>query len=365
MKVKCDILIIGAGIAGLWLLHSLKRKGYNALLITDKGIGAGQTLASQGIIHSGLKYTLAGKVNNLAKTISQMPNRWRDALNAQGDVDLSTATINSPSQYLMIPPGIAGNLIKIATQKTFGDSVQTSTSPYPAFKGHTLDMGEMVLDIPSIIRALAQPYRDCIKTAKLEEIEATTIIHTAAAGNQIIAKHNNHDKGLETQHRPLVMPLVKPAPFELYAHFVGKSDKPIATVTTHKTESGELVWYLGGQVGERLIDSNPQDAIDATLEAFKTYLPNLDTSQFKWSHVAINRVEGKSGTKGFMPDTPTIHQVDHTMYCWPTKLTFAPMLADMVLERLDCVPSEQGDFSALQNADYALAPWDDAEWTSL
>ena len=70
--IKPDIVIFGAGIAGLWTFHSLKKMGYDVLLLERESIGGGQTIASQGIIHSGLKFSLAGKVNKLAKSISAM-----------------------------------------------------------------------------------------------------------------------------------------------------------------------------------------------------------------------------------------------------------------------------------------------------
>ena len=93
-----DIAIFGAGIAGLWALNRLKSMGYNVLLLEKDTIGCGQTIASQGIIHSGLKFTLAGKVSNLAQSISVMPLKWRDALNGEGPVDISSANALADSQ---------------------------------------------------------------------------------------------------------------------------------------------------------------------------------------------------------------------------------------------------------------------------
>ena len=66
-------VVFGAGIAGLWAFNRLKGAGYNALLLESNRIGCGQTIASQGILHSGLKYAIAGKVNKLAKSISALP----------------------------------------------------------------------------------------------------------------------------------------------------------------------------------------------------------------------------------------------------------------------------------------------------
>ena len=105
-EVKPDIVIFGAGIAGLWLFHHLKRKNFDVLLLEKDSIGGEQSIASQGIIHSGLKYCLAGKVNKLAQTISEMPQIWRNALEGQASVDLSKATINAQSQDLLIPKGM-------------------------------------------------------------------------------------------------------------------------------------------------------------------------------------------------------------------------------------------------------------------
>jgi glycerol-3-phosphate dehydrogenase len=82
-----DIIIHGGGIAGLWILNLLKNLGYDALLIEPHGIGGIQTIASQGIIHSGLKYVLGGKINPLARAISTMPEVWKSALRGEGPLD--------------------------------------------------------------------------------------------------------------------------------------------------------------------------------------------------------------------------------------------------------------------------------------
>ena len=60
-----DIVVFGGGIAGLWLLNRLRDEGNDAILLEADGLGAAQTLASQGIIHGGLKYALGGSVLSL------------------------------------------------------------------------------------------------------------------------------------------------------------------------------------------------------------------------------------------------------------------------------------------------------------
>ena len=162
------------------------------------------------------------------------------------------------------------------------------------------------------------------------------------------------------------MGMMKNAPYELYVHLVGPSEKPVATITTHKAEDGSLVWYLGGGVAERTKEDSPEKVYEACHKAFKKYLPDVDLSRAEWAVLPIDRIEGISSNKGWMPDTPTIHTSGNALYCWPTKLTFAPLLSDMIIEHLeatDIKPSNtETDFSFLPSVDYALAPWDKATW---
>lgn len=381
-----DIVIIGAGIAGLWLNALLRGKGYSTLLLERDAIGGGQSIASQGIIHSGLKYVFAGKVNKLAQNISAMPDRWRAALQGQGDVDLSSARLNTQSQYLLIPPGFMGGLVKLVTAKTLGESVhEIPKDQWPediqasGFKGSVIFMGEPVLDAPSVIRALAEPYKDTIRTIDKDSahdvpaflarhnITVQKIIYTAASSNHPAAEAAGHNKGLETQARPLIMGMLKPAPFEAYVHLVGSSDKPVATITTHQCTDGELAWYLGGGVAERGKDSDPDDVYNAAKKGFAKYLPKMDLSAVKWATLPIDRIEGKSEIDGWMPDTPTIHAAGECYYCWPTKLTFAPLLGDRVIEKLAAedinANGQNSDWSFLPEAPYATSPWDRAQWS--
>ena len=380
-----DIVIFGAGIAGLWAFNRFKRMGYDVLLLESGAIGCGQTIASQGIIHSGLKYAFAGKINKLAQSISAMPDLWRAALRGEGDVDLSAAEYNAESQYLLIPKGFMGGLIKLVTKNALGNNVhEVPENLWPdeikssGFKGNVVFMDEPVLDTTSVIRALAEPYKNCVRHIdspddpfgflERHNIEAKHVIFTGAASNAEVAQNSNHAQGLQTQHRPLLMGMMKPAPYPLYAHLVGSSDKPVATITTHKTSDGEFVWYLGGGVAERDKDSDPDEVVEATRKGFAKFLPQVDLSSVQWATLPIDRVEGKSDIDGWMPDTPTIHTVDHgagtVHYCWPTKLTFAPLLSDRLLEKINDQPSgHETDFSFLPEVGYTQTPWDSTTWT--
>lgn len=393
-----DILISGAGIAGLWLFHRLRRAGYSVLLLEGNTIGCGQTVASQGIIHSGLKYAFAGQLNALAKSISAMPDVWRAALRGDGPVDLSSARVQANSQYLLIPSGFMGGLIGLVTQRALGNNVhKLNRNEWPdgiaatGFDGTVIFMDEPVLDIPSALAALVggdaafirkadilndvtweQDSAGNITAAKIGDmrIVARQYIFTAAGANHPLAERLGHAAGLSTQKRPLLMGMMRGAPGELYAHCVGPSDKPVMTVTTHRHRDGDLVWYLGGNVAERDKESDPDTVYSATRAALEKYMPSVDLSRVQWSVLPVDRVEGKSATAGHLPDTPTIHASRNALYCWPTKLTFAPMLSDQVVSHLnrhgiapDQNTPDAGVFDSLPPCPITETPWDDAVWT--
>lgn len=395
-ELQADIVIFGAGIAGLWTFHALKQLGYNAVLLEADSIGSGQTIASQGIIHSGLKYVFSGKINALARSISEMPDRWREAMRGEGLVDLSSAEKMTSSQYLLIPQGRMKGLLELVTKKTLGRRVKTMCKEeWPphllesGFKGTVIYMDEPVLDARTVAQSLSDPFRDSIRKidwpngVRFEQddrmavhkiilnddtaIIPKQVIFTAAASNEKIAKKLGHDKGLQTQKRPLLMAMVKNAPFKLHAHFVGPSDKPIMTITTHKDKDGGIVWYLGGQVAEKPLDADLEKLFQEARETIQKFLPDTDLSQTQWSALPINRVEGKRSNHKKLPDTPVIHSYANALYGWPTKLTFAPYLSDKILEHVqstDIKPSPyKSDWSFLPKAHMTIDPWNKDIWT--
>lgn len=70
-----DVVIIGAGVAGLWLALRLERAGRSVALLEAHAAGAGQTAASQGIIHGGTKYALTNRLTGASESIRAMPAR--------------------------------------------------------------------------------------------------------------------------------------------------------------------------------------------------------------------------------------------------------------------------------------------------
>ena len=68
--LSTDVLIVGGGIAGLWLNARLRRAGYATLLVEADRLGGGQSVKSQGIIHGGTKYALHGALTGSSEAIA-------------------------------------------------------------------------------------------------------------------------------------------------------------------------------------------------------------------------------------------------------------------------------------------------------
>jgi len=98
--MQLDVLIFGGGAAGLWLLDALRRRGAAALLLESARLGSGQTIAAQGIIHGGLKYSLQGLLTPSAVQIREMPAVWRECLAGRSQPDLSQTRIRADRCYL-------------------------------------------------------------------------------------------------------------------------------------------------------------------------------------------------------------------------------------------------------------------------
>src|SRR5690606_38644635 len=98
--VTTDVVVIGGGLAGLWLNYLLRHAGYSTILLEKDSLGGGQTIRSQGIIHGGNKYALHVALTSAANAIADMPARWRACLAGEGEIDLCSARILSEHHYM-------------------------------------------------------------------------------------------------------------------------------------------------------------------------------------------------------------------------------------------------------------------------
>jgi len=384
-----DIVIIGGGITGLWTLHRLRQRGVNAVLVTDKGVGAGQTICAQGIIHSGLKYALQGKLNKSASTIADMPQYWQQCLQGDGDIDLCNAKINSSCQYLWTDTSLRARFTGLmASQAVKSLCEKVKSVDYPAcfqfsnFKGDVYRLHEPVLDVPSVLHALLAPYRDAVITATVqpENIEvdgdgqwqqmkvSTTVgdslllkanYFVLAAGNgnaDFLTKVNDTPK---MQQRPLHMVSVRShTDLPCYAHYVDSHINPRVTITSHG-EGANTVWYLGGELAERGVQRDAKAQISYANELMQGLFPTLNWSNASWHTFTIQRAEVFN--KGKRPEGPYVKAFNNVIVTWPTKLAFAPVVAQQIVGLIK-VPTETQHENPTNLTDYtkpalATLPW--------
>ncbi|QXI29035.1 NAD(P)/FAD-dependent oxidoreductase [Pseudomonas vanderleydeniana] len=369
--ISTDVLIVGAGVAGLWLNARLRRQGFSTVLVESASLGGGQSVKSQGIIHGGAKYALHGALTGASEAIADMPRRWREALAGTGELDLSGVRLLSDAHYLWSPGTLAGNLTSFFASKAVRgrvDQVKGDQLPpalqNPRFKGKVYRLAELVVDVPSLIERLAElagdgllagqkiePLREHDQLVGLRvderEIRAQRIVLSAGAGNAELLQALGLSQPA-MQKRPLHMVLVKgPSLKPLYAHCLGGGPKPRITVTTHPAADGQWVWYLGGDIAEAEgVARDSAEQIAAARKELENLLPWIDQSQSRWATLRVDRAEPQQ-TGLTRPDNAFLADDGRLLVGWPTKLALAPDFADRVIASLQRDGIQPGHAPAL------------------
>ena len=358
-----DIVILGGGITGLWLLNRMQAEGHNPILFETKALGGEQTLASQGIIHGGLKYALKGALGKDSQNIADMPNRWRQCLNGNGEVDLTGVRLLDENYYMWSDGGLRSRLKSYLGSKSLRGRVDVvSQESYPTFfkgssvKGTLYKLPDFVIDTKSLLQKLVSKNQERIFSlanctyefhseesiprkrlkiviqGKVVTIEADLFIFCAGEGNsELISKAKLNT--VSSQTRPLHMVYLKNSNLpKVYVHCIGNNFKlnPLVTVTSHEAKNGQIVWYLGGAIAESGIDKSKSEQIKAAQKLMRKTFPWMNLSDAKWESFLINRSEADIKS-GFRPDDAIIKDERNILVTWPTKLTLVPSLADKVL----------------------------------
>jgi glycine/D-amino acid oxidase-like deaminating enzyme len=387
MNLHYDIIVFGGGVAGLWLANTLKRAGYNVILIEKEKLGAGQTLASQGMIHGGQKYVLQGAATRQAANIAKMPERWDSSFEGWGEIDLtavkflSQAQIMWPAGALLAAPAVlaAAKLVNAETKKLKKDDFPEVLRARKKFKGPVYELPEKVLDVRSLIQALAKPLKGRLLKGTVTEVlpdgqvavngkalHAQLLIFTAGTGNEeafrLLKVQKKH-----TQRRPLRQIMVRKLDEPIFGHGITGSPKPRVTVTSHPLEGGGYVWYLGGAVAETSAGLEEEQALLFARKEMTEIFPEIDWSEREWASWYGDRAE-PFDESGELPPGPFIHQRGRILVGWPTKLTFAPALSDHVFDWLkdkDIRPQLKTKPPDFPTADIGSYPWETAQWRKL
>lgn len=379
---QTDIAILGGGIGGLWILNYLRKHGYRAVLLEKDALGQGQTIASQGMIHGGIKYALTGFTTDASETIADMPALWRQCLAGDGPLDLRQARLLSRDYYLFSDDRLTSRLTAFFGSKSLRGRIERVTrEKYPpifadGFKGSLYKLQDIVLDTSSLIDTLQQSQAPYIfkADATLATDEPMPVLHlqdgtrlqarycilAAGAGNEAILARAGIDR-IAMQRRPLHQVMVKSSSLpSLYAHAVSMQTgaTPRITITSHQARDGETVWYLGGGLAETGTERDDEEQIRMARAELDALLPWVSLAGSRWATLRIDRAEPAQPEKN-RPEYPFARAVGQVIVCWPVKLTLAPMLAGQVLSLL---PSPEGKaeevLPVLPSPGVAQPPWE-------
>ena len=393
-----DIAIIGGGVAGLWLANRLANTGYSLALFESKALGSDQTVASQGMIHGGMKYTLSGTLTGASEAIAEMPRHWRACLCGEGDVDLRNTRILSDHFFMWSSETMTSRLTTfLASKLTRGRVEPVADDKRPPllrnnhFSGSLYRLEDLVLDVPSLVTNLANNLPSHVfqveenstrltaaangevsliteQDGQSIEVTAQRIVLTAGKGNAALLQQ----LGLQQpamQVRPLQQVMVKHHyPHRFYGHCLGAETTPRLTISSHTTSYGAPVWYLGGSLAERGVHQDAAELIESAKQELADLMPWLDFSEAEWATLPVERAEPLQ--RHFArPDNAFATQVvgvNNLILGWPTKLTLAPNLANEILALLNkdaITPGSATNEAAelgrhLMRAPIAKTPWD-------
>ena len=375
-----DLAIVGGGIAGLWTLHRALNAGYNAVLFEADTLGGVQSLASQGMIHGGLKYALAGLLSTASEAIATMPARWRTCLEGRGEVDLGGLPLASSHYYLFAADNTLGKLTTFfASRSLRGRIRRLAPSQFPAafsdFGGVVYELDDFVLDVPTLIDRLSTPVMErifrlrveatncrleedhVILQAGMEQLRVRRLVNTGGAGGGLLAEEMLPTR-FPMQLRPLHQVLVHTAGITpLFGHCLTRISRaePRLTITTHGSGSNSML-YVGGQLATSGVERSQAAQIAFARAELDECLPWIDLRQARFDTLRIDRAEPRT-TAGTRPDQAHVDQAGPWLQAWPTKLTLAPDLADRVLS---CLPPPAGGPAPvldLPKPSAGLPPW--------
>lgn len=319
-------------------------------------VSVGEFLATVPLIRA-----LQKRFPDLAITVTTTtPTGSAQVQKVFGDLDLRNVHVLSDHQLLWSTGQLSSNISSFFASKLLRSRIRKLDPSHfptllqnPKFKGHVYRLSEIVLDPASLLKTLADPIQKCLLKTHTPEyqaihdpnnpqnivelqlpypdqqliIKAKRFVLTAGQGNQSLSSE-------PMQKRPLHMVVMKAKNLSpLYAHCIGSGSTPRMTITTHTTQDGSYVWYLGGDLAESGTQRTQEEQVAFAKKEVQTLFPWFDTQDIEWFSFFIDRAEPKQ-KDGKRPETAFIEQKGNVITAWPTKLALSPILSDSVVEQL-------------------------------
>jgi len=380
---RVDVVIIGGGVTGLWCRWRLASAGYSVVLIERTKLGDGQTVASQGILHRGVKYALSSGAVRAAAAADESAKAWDEAMSGRSGPDLSHVEVVARNMLMWTNAGLLSKLTGAIASKVMTSHVgPAEADDIPTFvnmRGRSVyRVAETVINPVSVLQHLAASASGPILRADVRSIvpgpertsvltsdgdfDAGAVVLSAGEGNGGLLELLKQKPDEWMQRRELHMVSASGAPGMLFGHWIASaSDKPRLSITSANVD-GVIHWYIGGDLAESGVTHRIDDQIEAAKNELEICFPGLDPDAWKFKTVRISRAEGKDAA-GKRPDAPVVRAIEGTraIAVWPTKLVMAPAAAEEVLKVVQAKLKPSGETVAelgpAAHPDYALPPW--------
>ena len=154
--IELDILIVGGGAQGLWLLNDLDRLGYRTILLERDELGGGQTCHSHALIHRGHYYDDA-EMMILLNAAAQF---WLGFLRRSG-----LEPINKQPSLVGFGPGCG--VERFTYMWNLAGLTYNAVDPLPAFMEegnahYVFETEEFSIDASAVTSGLAHPVSHCL-----------------------------------------------------------------------------------------------------------------------------------------------------------------------------------------------------------
>lgn len=386
--MRFDVVIVGGGIVGLWVLDEVRRRGSRGLLIERDGIGAGQSGWSQGILHSGLKYMLDGRASASAESVGDVVERWRGCFEGRAEPSLPAGCVLSERHVLWSAGGLAGRAGLVGAKLAMRSgprAVEGEERPrlLRDARGAVFAVAEQVIDVRAVLSALHERNREACVRGDVQGIEyardgvrvrvvseggeaevwTRRVVLAAGGGNEGLRAKAGLE-GDAQQIRPLRMVLMRGEGLPMFFGHCVAGRRTRMTVTSVRDVQGRVVWQVGGDVAERGAGMSETETIEFAQKDLSACLPALDQRGVEWATYEAPRAEGANGGK--RPERERVIEEGAVITAWPTKLVLAPRVARRISEFI--APAESGDqteWPRLQQAELAEMVWDrPGVWTN-
>jgi glycine/D-amino acid oxidase-like deaminating enzyme len=364
-----DVLILGGGGLGLWLLNDLHRHGYSALLLERRELGGEQTGHSHVYLHQGHLYQEV----SLAARLRHVTPRWLEWLRE-----------NAPSRA--VGPSYFGfeNPADAELKKTLWSNPELSL-PFRELDGQdhpaalqggsvqvVLESPEISLDGEALVRALGDRVAPMIGqvtevddirlgpgAARVEAVEAIlppgvrvtfrpkALVLAAGASNQALLDRAAGGRSAlagqvrEAQQIRKAHMLVLRGPKELLSPLTGVF-QPFGLFLVSRDLGDEVVWLVSDARSPSLWSAEDWLVYDE-----RWWLPQVVAALWKlsprcfappealrWGVYAAPKAEGRA--TGAIPHEERIERfrLANLWAVWPTKLTLVPQVSAVVVEQI-------------------------------